>query len=54
MDQYSNLKLNELAARSPRQVAAIWRMVSDTLAPVYGEMTVSDLIKRFAAGGRAG
>ena len=50
VEQYLGMKLNDLETRTSRPVAALWRMSSSVLAPVYGEMTVGELINRFATG----
>jgi flotillin len=48
IDQYLDVTLNDLEAKAPRRAGALWRVSADVLKPLYGAMTVRELLQKFA------
>jgi flotillin len=48
IDQYLDVTLNDLEAKAPRRAGALWRVSADVLKPLYGEMSVRELLQKFA------
>ncbi len=45
---YGALRLNDLVSRGPASARAVWATANQVLGKDYGNMTVADLLKRFA------
>jgi flotillin len=45
--RYAQVQLKDLAARGPRNLAAIWKVAGDDLVRAYGEWTVAQILDKF-------
>jgi flotillin len=53
IERYMTLRLSDLDHRGPRPVRAAWRIARDRVAGEYGQLTLGELLARFAGRGRA-
>ncbi|MGA8923658.1 MAG: hypothetical protein WB682_10985, partial [Candidatus Dormiibacterota bacterium] len=45
---YGALRLNDLVSRGPASARAVWATANQVLGKDYGNITIADLLKRFA------
>ena len=48
IEVYSALRLNDLVSRGPASARAVWTTANQVLGKDYGNVTIGDLLKRFA------